>query len=131
MAGDLNFKFRAGMDNSEALVKFRQLKDELTSLRDSIKNAASEVKIKVSVDSASLAQDVTWIKTTIRNQIEQVDIDVSVKPDSASIASSATAIKNQLKTAIDQIAVDLNINANTAAVAIQPGFWWLSTANLS
>lgn len=94
MAGDLNFKFRAGMDNSEALVKFRQLKDELTSLRDSIKNAASEVKIKVSVDSASLAQDVTWIKTTIRNQIEQVDIDVSVKPDSASIASSATAIKN-------------------------------------
>lgn len=67
MAGSLDFKFRAGIDNTEALAKFRELKTQLTSLRDDIKSAVFEVKIKISIESASLTQDITHIKITIRS----------------------------------------------------------------
>ena len=119
MASDLGLKFRIGADNAEAMASFRQLKDELVSLRDSIKTTVSEVKIKITADAAALNQEVQQIKNSIKSQLGQVEVEVKVKADSASIASSAAAIKNQLKTAMGNVDIDLNISANFTAVTTQ------------
>lgn len=105
--------FKIGTDNSEALRKLKELRDEFKTLHDSLKNTATDIKIKIQADTASISGDVAAIKHQIKTQMGQMEIDVKFKADTSALTSSANTIKNQIKTQLGEIEVPIKFNKNT------------------
>ncbi|WP_333661034.1 hypothetical protein [Acinetobacter sp.] len=108
--------FKIGADNTDALKALAELRDEFKSLRDQLKTAATDIKIKVLADAAGLHSEISTIKNQIKSQIGLVEVDVKVKADNASIAASAAHIKSQLRTALGTVDIALNVSANQTAL---------------
>lgn len=101
--------FEVGADINDALNKFKELKKELVKVKDELKSVATDVKIKVALDSAPVISQARQIRTNLQNAIGEVKVKLTV--DSASVAADAARIRGQVQTAIGETNVKVKLDS--------------------
>lgn len=101
--------FEVGADINDALNKFKELKKELVKVKDELKSVATDVKIKVALDSAPVISQARQIRNNLQNAIGEVKVKLTV--DSASVAADAARIRGQVQTAIGETRVKVKLDS--------------------
>lgn len=101
--------FEVGADINDAQNKFKQLKKDLAQLRDELKSIGTDIKIKVTLDSAPVISQARQIRTNLQNAIGEVKVKLNV--DAASVAADSARIKSQVQAAIGETNVKVKLDS--------------------
>lgn len=101
--------FQVGADINDAQNKFKQLKKDLANLKTELTSIATDLKIKVALDSAPVISQARQIRTNLQNAIGEVKVKLTV--DSASVAADATRIRGQVQAAIGETQIKVRMDS--------------------
>lgn len=135
--------FKIGTDNTEAKQAIKEFRDEFKTLRNELKTAVTDIKIKVSADGTDIFNEIKSELKEFRKLFSKEKVSISVTADMSDVTSELKQINQHIQQTnrqLDSIGNHATNAGNVAASGLSPlaasikqviaGYATLATAQL-